>query len=189
MWKNDQAAHRPHTQQRLSQTVSPGPRPPWCPLQPPTNSNYFNTKHSVCKKSVYSYPAEMKIYFPEHAISILWGNKWGILGEAFCVNSQGLLCSDAFHGVAITEATSMSLGYFLDTTVKPFFPSVSFSKWPIFIVLVQKTWKDTYGRDGLNGLGKRSTEMFPTPNCCYTTFIWSHINLACQAGIWKHGVD
>ena len=51
----------------------------------------------------------MNVYFLGRAISVLQG-KEGVLEEPFCANYQGLFCSDAFHGVEIIEATSISLG-------------------------------------------------------------------------------
>lgn len=58
---------------------------------------------------MYSYPAEMNVYFLGRAISVLQG-EGGVLEEPFSANYQGLFCSYTFHGVEIIEATSTSLG-------------------------------------------------------------------------------
>lgn len=62
---------------------------------------------------MYSHPAEM-IYFLGHAISYTPEERRYIGTIILChAKNRGLLCSEGYHGMEITEVISVSLGYFL----------------------------------------------------------------------------
>lgn len=86
MWTNDQAAHRPHNllvaEPYLKARLQSSMMASSSPLQTAITAN--TVKCSVYKKSMYSHPAEMKIYFLGQAISYTPEERRK-LGQSFCV--------------------------------------------------------------------------------------------------------
>lgn len=160
MQVNVQAAHRPQKPSGLSQTWNPVSNLPQCLVQPSTSRNDFNFKCSVYMKNTYSYPTEMEIHFLGHA-TFMYSRGNEVCWVTHSVTGQVLrpFYSQVFHSMKTAEVTSMSLGYFLDTTRKlsshPYTsPPNSILGIFFLIFLLQKSLKDSYNRDGLNSLGK-----------------------------------